>query len=143
MSTKMRRFSRREEELVDGMIQSISRNISLAESYGDEARDIGWSVFLSVYGKYPAWFLWTGAGGWARAYLGIQEELLAFKAGINPVTTRCPWTSLWAERARRPGSICFRHAMETSRCMFAFRTIWRGCRRMSNGWRGRSRTDTA
>lgn len=83
MSTKMRRFSRREEELVDGMIQSISRNISLAESYGDEARDIGWSVFLSVYGKYPAWFLWTGAGGWARAYLEIQEELLTFKAGIN------------------------------------------------------------
>ena len=75
MSTKMRRFSRREEELVVGMIQSISRNISLAESYGDEARDIGWSVFLSVYGKYPAWFLWTGAGGWARAYLEIQEEL--------------------------------------------------------------------
>ena len=96
MSTKMRRFSRREEELVDGMIQSISRNISLAESYGDEARDIGWSVFLSVYGKYPAWFLWTGAGGWARAYLEIQEELLAFKAGALPyaagtVQKFCAW----------------------------------------------------
>lgn len=65
--------------MVDGMIQSISRNISLAESYDDEARDIGWSAFLSVYGKYPAWFLWTGAGGWARAYLEIQKELLAFQ----------------------------------------------------------------
>lgn len=83
MSTKTRRFSHREEKLVDGMIQSISRNISLAESYDDEARDIGWSAFLSVYGKYPAWFLWTGAGGWARAYLEIQKELLAFKTWIN------------------------------------------------------------
>ena len=83
MSTKTRRFSHREEKLVDGMIQSIRRNISLAESYDDEARDIGWSAFLSVYGKYPAWFLWTGAGGWARAYLEIQKELLAFKAWIN------------------------------------------------------------
>lgn len=81
MSTKMRRFSRREEELVDGMIQSISRNISLAESYGDEARDIGWSVFLSVYGKYPAWFLWTGAAAGQGPTWRSRRNCLPSKRG--------------------------------------------------------------
>lgn len=33
---------------------------------------------MDVYQKYPAQFLWTGVGGWARAYLEIQTALRAF-----------------------------------------------------------------
>ena len=34
---------------------------------------------MDVYQKYPAQFLWTGVGGWARAYLEIQTALRAFQ----------------------------------------------------------------
>lgn len=34
---------------------------------------------MDVYQKYPAQFLWTGIGGWARAYLEIQTALRAFQ----------------------------------------------------------------
>ena len=34
---------------------------------------------MDVYQKYPAQFLWTGVGGWARAYLEFQTALRAFQ----------------------------------------------------------------
>ena len=34
---------------------------------------------MDVYQKYPAQFLWTGVGGWARAYLEIQTALRVFQ----------------------------------------------------------------
>lgn len=74
-----RRFSRREEDLIDQMIQTIGRNLFLPKVLEKDARSIGWCVFLDIYQKYPAQFLWTGVGGWTRAYLEIQAELRAFQ----------------------------------------------------------------
>lgn len=74
-----RRFSCREISLIDQMIQTIGRDLFLSEGLEEDARYIGWCTFLDVYQKYPAQFLWTGVGGWARAYLDIQTELRAFQ----------------------------------------------------------------
>ena len=78
-----RRFSRREENLIDQMILDIGRDLSLPKRLEEDARSIGWCTFLDVYQKYPAQFLWTGVGGWARVYLEIQTELYAFRAREN------------------------------------------------------------
>lgn len=61
------------------MIQTIGRDLFLPERLEEDARSIGWCTFLHTYQKYPAQFLWTGVGGWARAYLEIQAELRAFQ----------------------------------------------------------------
>lgn len=79
MIEETQRFSHREENLIDQMIQAISRNLLLPKWLEEDARSIGWCTFLDVYQKYPAQFLWTGVGGWARAYLEIQTELHAFQ----------------------------------------------------------------
>lgn len=76
---KPRRFSRRDDALVDHMIQTIGRDLSLPAAYDDEARSIGWCAFLSVYQKYPLLFRWTGNNGWARVYEELYAELSAFK----------------------------------------------------------------
>lgn len=74
-----RRFSRREEDLIDQTIQATGRNLFLSKGLEEDTRSIGWCTFPDVYQKYPAQFLWTGIGGWARAYLEIQTELRAFQ----------------------------------------------------------------
>ena len=79
MIEETQRFSHREENLIDQMIQAISWNLLLPKWLEEDARSIGWCTFLDVYQKYPAQFLWTGVGGWARAYLEIQTELHAFQ----------------------------------------------------------------
>lgn len=76
---RRRRFSRREEELVDQMIQGICQEISLPDAYDDEARSIGWCAFLSVYHRNPSCFLWSGAAGWTQVYREIHQELSAFQ----------------------------------------------------------------
>ena len=75
-----RRFSRREEKLVDQMIQAIGAELLLPKRLEEDAHSIGWCTFLDIYQKYPTQFLWSGVRGWTRAYLEIQAKLRAFQA---------------------------------------------------------------
>ena len=75
----IRKFSHREEKLVDQMILDISQDISLPKSYADEARSIGWCTFLSIYQKHPASFQWDGHVGWTQVYQAIYANLSTLK----------------------------------------------------------------
>ena len=120
-----RRFSCREISLIDQMIQTIGRDLSLPERLGDDARSIGWCTFLHTYQKYPAQFLWAGVGGWARAYLEIQTELRAFQVQETsryytpsvdqPLTTesKAPLLSVFrAKHADFRSYVCLRDYMQ-------------------------------
>ena len=78
-----RSFSRREEAIIDNMIQGVICDLSLGKRHEDELRSIGWHAFLSVYDAGPERFRWAGEDGWTQAYLQIRSELAAYKAEQN------------------------------------------------------------
>lgn len=80
---RKRRFSRREEAVVERMIRDAIRELALERGSAEELHAIGWQAFLSVYHYDPVGFRWDGAGGWARAYQAVYDALSAYKKQRN------------------------------------------------------------
>lgn len=76
---RSRKFSCREKTLIDQMIRTVCRELSLSADCAAEAQSIGWCAFLTVYQENPAAFRWSEADGWTRAYMQIAAELSAFR----------------------------------------------------------------